>query len=64
MGAREKLNSVNIVGSLGVAAIIGGLAGSWTVFAVVAVALIATGLCTGDIRPSKAGVQSGNRRGR
>ena len=61
MGAREKLNDHHIVGSLGVAAVIGGLTGSWVVFAVVAAALVATGVCTGEIR-SKPDGRSGNRR--
>ena len=51
MGAREKLNRFHIIGSLGVAAIIGGLAGSWLVFGVVAAALIAGSIQAGEVRP-------------
>ena len=53
MGAREKLNKHHIVGALGVAAIVGGLAGSWLVFAAVAAAMIAGSIHTGEIRPDK-----------
>ena len=50
MGARDKLNRHHIVGSIGLAAVIGGLTGSWIIFGVVAAALVATGICNGDIR--------------
>ncbi len=50
MGAREKLNEHHIAGSLGVAAAVGGLTGSWVIFAVVAAVLVATGVCTGGRR--------------
>jgi len=54
MGAREKLNRFHVIGSLGVAAIIGGLAGSWLLFGAVAAALIAGSIHAGEIRPEKA----------
>ena len=50
VGARDKLNKHHIVGSLGLAAVVGGLTGSWIIFGVVATALIATGIYNGDIR--------------
>ena len=50
MGARHELNKVHVLGSLGVAAFVGGLAGSWAVFAAVAVVLIVVGVYSGDIR--------------
>ena len=53
MGARQKLNEVNVLGALGTAGLIGLLAQSWIVFAILGVALIAAGLCNGEIRPDK-----------
>ena len=50
MGAREKLNKHHLIGSFGVAAIVGSLAGSWAVFAVVAVVLIVGSVYSGEIR--------------
>jgi hypothetical protein len=50
MGARRELSKFHVIGSLGVAAIIGGLAGSWTVFALVAAVLIASSFYAGEIR--------------
>jgi len=50
MGARQKFNKHHVIGSFGVAAIVGGLAGSWTVFAVVAAVLIAGSVYSGEIR--------------
>ena len=61
MGARQKLNRHHIVGALGVAAIIGGLAGSWLVFGAVAAALIAGSIHTGEIRPDKGKRQTPGR---
>jgi len=51
LGARTKLNAAAINGSLALAALVGYFFGSWTVFAVVAVALIGLALHSGDIRP-------------
>ncbi len=48
--SRQKLNSIHIVGSLGVAAIFAALTGSGIVFIVVAGVLIASSLNNGDIR--------------
>ena len=53
MGARQKLNQHHIVGAIGVATIVGGLAGSWLVFGAVAVVLIAGSIHAGEIRPDK-----------
>ncbi len=50
MGAREKLNKHHVMGALGVAAIVGGLAGSWLVFVAVAAVLIAGSVYCGEIR--------------
>jgi hypothetical protein len=51
--AREKLNKVHAIGILVAAAMIGGLAGSWTVFAVVAAMITVGGIYIGTIRPGK-----------
>ncbi len=50
MGARQRLNSLYFLGVLIVAAIIGGGAGSWPVFFIVAGVLTATAINGGDIR--------------
>ena len=50
MGAKQKLNSANVVGALVVAAIIGGAFGSWTMFAIATTVLVASAFYTGDIR--------------
>lgn len=50
MGAKQKLNNVHVMGSLVVAGIIGGLTGSWAVFAAVAIVLLAAAYESGDIR--------------
>jgi len=50
MSAKQKLNSMNALGSLALAAIIGGLAGSWAVFVLAAVVLIALAVESGEIR--------------
>ena len=50
MGARHELNTIHVFGSLVVAAFIGGLIGSWAVFAAVAALLIAGSVYSGDIR--------------
>ena len=50
MGARQRLNSLYFLGILIVAAIIGGGAGSWPVFFIVAGVLTATAINGGDIR--------------
>ena len=55
MPARQELNKFHIVGGLGLAAILGGLAGSWAVFFIAAVVLIGSSLYVGEIRRSKAG---------
>ena len=51
MNAREKLNSVNIAGSLIIAMIVGVIAGSWWVFGGTAVVLLGLNLHDGGIRP-------------
>ena len=53
MGARTKLNEVNVLGALAIAGLVGILTGSWTVFLVAGALLVAAGVYSGDIRPSK-----------
>ncbi len=52
MGARAKLNVSAVNGCLVLAAIIGLLFQSWTVFLVIAAILIAGDLYIGSIRPA------------
>lgn len=56
MGARQKLNQLHINGSLGLAAIVGWLGGSWLLFIVTATLLLALGCYCCEIR---LGRQSG-----
>lgn len=51
--ARTKLNAIHITGSLCLAAVVGAFAGSSLLFLVVATALIAAGVATGQIRPNR-----------
>jgi hypothetical protein len=53
MSARHKLNAAYAAGSLVVAALIGGMAQSATVFWVALGFLLALNVVAGDIRPSK-----------
>ena len=55
--AREKSNELNVAGAVATAAVLGVLCGSWTVFAVVGVLLIAAGISSGDIRPDRKSEQ-------
>jgi hypothetical protein len=57
MGARNELNKVHIVGSLGVAGILGLVTGSVAVFVIAGAAMIGAVLCTGEIRPRQGGRQ-------
>lgn len=50
MGARSELNKFHVIGSLGLAGLLGLATGSWAVFAVAGAALIGTALYTGEIR--------------
>jgi hypothetical protein len=51
MGARRKLNAASVNGALAVAALVGGMTGSWVVFGVALAGLLVSGLVGGDIRP-------------
>lgn len=50
MGARTKLNECHLVGSVGVAAVLGIVTGSWLVFVVAGASLVASSWYVGDIR--------------
>jgi len=51
MGARQKLNTSYLAGSVLVAGLFGWLTGSWLIFLVVLIFLLACNVHTGDIRP-------------
>jgi hypothetical protein len=51
LSARHKLNTGYIYGSLALAALAGGLTGSWFVFFLATAVLILGGLHDGTIRP-------------
>jgi hypothetical protein len=50
MGAKQKLNSIHTLAVLAVAGLIGGITGSWAVFAIVAAALWLAAVNSGEIR--------------
>ena len=50
MAARTRLNEIYAVGSIVVAALIGGVTGSWAVFLLALLITIAACLHSGDIR--------------
>jgi len=53
MGARTTLNGVYLSGTLALAAILGLIAGSWAVFVISLVVLIAANVHSGRIRPRR-----------
>ena len=48
--SRDKLNAIYAVGAIGVAALLGAIAGSWLLFLLVAVGLVGVFIQTGQIR--------------
>jgi hypothetical protein len=50
VSAKHKLNSANLLGTMLVAGLFGGLTGSLTVFAIVWIALMVAAFHAGDIR--------------
>ncbi len=50
MGARQELNRVHLIGSLGLAGLMGLATDSWAVFAVVAAVLIGAAIWNREIR--------------
>ena len=55
MGARKKLNSAAVLGSLILASAIGLFTGSWLVFIIAALVLVGLSWYSGDIRGGKRG---------
>jgi|GEM_PF-754974 len=52
--SKDKLNAFHLSGSVGVAALLGAMTGSWGLFVVVSAVLVGTSLLTGEIRlPNK-----------
>ena len=51
--SRDKLNAIHITGAVAFAAIFAAIAQSWALFVVIATALIATSVMTGEIRPPR-----------
>ena len=51
MGARKKLNEVNVLGALGAAGLFGLLTESWAIFVIAGALLIVGSIYTGGIRP-------------
>jgi len=51
--SRDKLNSIHLLGAIGIAALLAVVAGSWPLFLFVAVALIVASIFTGEIRPPR-----------
>jgi hypothetical protein len=61
VGAREKLNSVHVVGLVVVAGFLGLMTGSVAVFVIAGAVMIGASVCTGEIRGG-GDARSGNRR--
>ena len=64
MGARQELNKVNIIGSLGLAGLLGLATGSLAVFVIAGAVMIGTSVCTGEIRGKRDARSGSRRRGR
>jgi hypothetical protein len=50
VGAREKLNSIHILGAVGAAGLLGLITGSWVVAALTGAVIFGLSLHKGDIR--------------
>ena len=55
MGARKELNRYHVIGSLGLAGLLGLASGSWAVFAVTAAVLLGAAVYSGEIRSGRRG---------
>ena len=55
MGAREKLHRVHVIGSLGVAALLGMASGSVAVFVIAGAVMIGVSVYSGEIRGKGGG---------
>ena len=51
MGARQKLNQAHLNGALALAALVGAVTQSWTVFGVAALLAVVASIYGGGIRP-------------
>ena len=50
--ARDKLNSIYVASSVGIAALIAAVAGSWPLLVLIAAVLVGCAIYTGGIRPN------------
>ncbi len=50
MGAREKLNTIHIVGTLGAAGLLGLVTGSWFLAVLAGALLVGAAIHSGDVR--------------
>ena len=50
MGARQKLNQVHLLSTMGIATIVAVLAESWTAFFVAVAVLVGVSIYAGDLR--------------
>ena len=50
MGARHELNKIHVIGSLGLAGLLGLASGSFAVFVIAGAVLIASSVYAGEIR--------------
>jgi hypothetical protein len=53
MNARQKLNQACVLGCMFLAAVVGGICESWTVFWITAAILIASSFYSGEIRSNR-----------
>ena len=51
--SRDKLNAIHITGAITFAAVLAAIAQSWVLFVVIAAALIAASVMTGEVRPPR-----------
>jgi len=51
--SRDKLNSIHLLGAIGIAAIVAAISGSWLLFPLVCAALIGASVITGEVRPPR-----------
>ena len=55
MGARTELNKIHVVGSLGLAGLLGVMSGSFAVFVIASAVMIGASVYAGEIRPGRGG---------
>ena len=59
--SRDKLNTIYAIGSIGVAAVFGAIAGSWLLFVLIAAGLFAVFIENGQIRSANNRTRSKRR---